>query len=219
MANHRWRCSLVGSLGLAVALAALMLGSALLSAGATTTQSALSAKTLAVGDMPSGWSVDDAGGGGVSGATGCFKALQQAAAKPRSKELARASVSYQQQDIPALSETLISGSGADARYARYLGIMAGCKQVSLQASGITITGNVSALSLPAVGDSSHAFAIALSAKGITVGIDLVLFRVGSIDGQLTYLDFSPDPSTFQAFATEAVNKIEGKPFKAPNDGV
>ncbi len=47
-----------------------------------------------------------------------------------------------------------------------------------------------------------AYKIMLSVKGIDVGYDLVLFRVGSVATQIVYLDIgSPDLSSFQRYVT------------------
>jgi hypothetical protein len=75
------------------------------------------------------------------------------------------------------------------------------------------------MSFPALGPpssvQSDAFAITLTIKGINADLEVVLFRVGQIDGELGYGDISPDTATVQAFATEAVNKIEGKSVTPP----
>lgn len=53
-------------------------------------------------------------------------------------------------------------------------------------------------------------------KGINAGADFVLFKVGSVAGVIEYADIGqPDPSQLQAFVTEAVNKVEGKPTVTP----
>ena len=58
----------------------------------------------------------------------------------------------------------------------------------------------------------------LTAKGVSLGFDLVSFQVGSIRADVLYADLgSPDAATVQTFATEAVNKIEGKPTTPPSD--
>jgi hypothetical protein len=46
-------------------------------------------------------------------------------------------------------------------------------------------------------------------------LDIVFFRVGQYDGDLEYADYSPDASTMQAFAQEAVAKVQGKPTTPP----
>jgi hypothetical protein len=69
------------------------------------------------------------------------------------------------------------------------------------------------MSFPTVGDRSSAYAISLQIQGITAGVDVVVFQTGKIIGEVVYEDFgTPDPAQLQAFVTEAVNKVEGKPI-------
>ena len=178
-----------------------------LPAGALT-QAQIKAMALSLSDMPTGWSVNNSSASTSNLGSGCLQKLQ-ALGKP-SKGIARAVVHYEDQNSPTLSETLESGKGSSARYKKYLGILKGCKSISITEGGTNLTGTVGAMSFPTVGDSSSAFAITLGADGITETLDIVLFRVGQVDGDLGYADYSPDAATAQAFATEAVNKIEGK---------
>jgi hypothetical protein len=57
---------------------------------------------------------------------------------------------------------------------------------------------------------SGASALNLTSKGINVSLDAVLFRFGQIADELAYGDSPPFTTTVQAYATEAVNKTEGK---------
>jgi hypothetical protein len=50
-----------------------------------------------------------------------------------------------------------------------------------------------------------------SVDGINSGFDFILFHVGSVVGLMEYGDIGqPDIDQIQGFATEAVDKIEGK---------
>jgi hypothetical protein len=198
------------ALGLTVTLA---LASTSYSAYALS-KSQLKAKTLSLSDMPSGWSVDNSASSNPDNLTGCFARLQ--AFNHPVKGIVRAKVNYANGNAPLLQETLISGKGAIKQYAKYVAVMNSCKTVSITTSGATATGSVGALSLPTLGDGSKAYAIKLSIKGINVGYDLVLFRVGQIPGDIVYADIgTPDISEVQSFATAAVNKIEGMPTTPP----
>jgi hypothetical protein len=179
------------------------------------TKSQLQAKTLSLSDLPTGWSVDNSSsGGGSANVTGCFRKL--VALGPVPKGLTRARVEYVMKTLPQMDETLETGKGAPARYIKYRGILRNCKSVSYTASdGTTVKGSVGAMSFPPLGDSSSAYAINLTASGVSLGIDVVLFRAGSITGQLLYFDFSPDATVVQEYATAAVNKVEGKPVTIP----
>jgi hypothetical protein len=72
------------------------------------------------------------------------------------------------------------------------------------------------MSFPKVGDQSSAYAMTLLTQGVTLGIDIILFRVGSYVGDLLYADLgSPDISLVQSLTTEAIAKINGQPTTSP----
>ncbi len=167
----------------------------------------LKAKALSLSDMPTGWSVDNgSSSGGVSHAGGCLKVLTSFKKPP--KGIAHANVRYEDGGVRAVSESIGEGKAAAADYAKYLKVMNGCTTLSFTTDG--------AMSLSTVGDASAAYAFAFTAKGVKLGLDLVLFKAGSVIGDLAYEDIgTPDAGTFQAFATDAVNRIEGKPTTTP----
>lgn len=177
------------------------------------TQSQVKAKVLSLSNMPTGWSVDNSQSNGTSNLGGCLTKLQSLG-KP-AKGISRAVVHYVDQTEPTFDETLESGKGAVARYDKYLHILKDCKTISFTSGTTPISGTVGAMSFPTVGDSSSAFALTVGADGVDVTADFVLFRVGQIDGDIGYEDYSPDAATVQAFATEAIDKIEGKAATPP----
>jgi hypothetical protein len=185
-------------------------------AEASNPTAALKAKALSISNLPSGWAVDNSTQASDSGLGGCFKALE---AIPKPKGLVRADLRFNQNgDTPSIEEILETGKGAAARYAKFLHVMSGCTTVNGTVSGTKVTGSVGAMSFPSVGaDSQQAYAVKLSAGGESVVIDALYFRVGKVDGSFTYEDFSPDADTVQAFATAAVDKIQGKPVTTPTD--
>jgi hypothetical protein len=87
------------------------------------------------------------------------------------KGLTRVHVQYVMQMVPALQETLETGKGAPARHARFKGILRSCKSVSfITSGGAKVTGSVGAMSFPPLGDSSSAYAINLTASGVSLGL-------------------------------------------------
>lgn len=184
-------------------------------AGASTSQTLLKAKALSIADMPSGWSVDNSPqAADPSSLGGCLKSL---GAFKKPKGVVQVHVQFGQGSLPAVEEILEAGKGAAVRYDRFIQIMSTCATVSTTENGKRVTGSVDAMSFPAVADSSSAYNIHLSAKGVTVDMDTVYFELGSIDGSVTYESFSPDEATVQALVTEAINKIEGKPATLTSD--
>lgn len=91
--------------------------------------------------------------------------------------------------------------------------LAGCKTLKLKENGATYPGTIGALSLPTIGNKSSAFLITFSIKGVTAGIDLIVFATGSYVGALTYGDIgTPEISQVEAFANLALAKLTGSPL-------
>ena len=167
----------------------------------------LQAKTLSISNFPTGWSVDNSSSSGTS-AISCLKGLQSSF-----KHEVKASVKYTDGNVPALQETIETGPGISARLTKFETALGSCKGISATTSeGHTITGSVGAMSFPTVGDRSSAYALSLQIQGITVGADVVVFQTGKVIGEVIYEDLgTPDAGQVQAFVSEAVNKVEGKP--------
>jgi hypothetical protein len=170
----------------------------------------ISSKVLKLSDLPAGWSVDNSS----SGATiiPCLANLKKVP-----KGVPRASVSYRQaSSVPELGETLETGPGSINRWNAFNRGFSKCKTFSVKQNGKTATGTVGAMSFPKVGDQSSAYAMTLLTQGVTLGIDIILFRVGSYVGDLLYADLgSPDLSRVQSLTTEAIAKINGQPTTSP----
>jgi hypothetical protein len=186
-------------------------------AGASKPTAALKAKALALSNMPSGWSVDNNPSGNPNSFSGCLKQLEsQGNAKPNG--LVRVRVQYEDGQTPGISEVLVSGKGAAAHYRAYVSVMNSCKQVGFNDNGTEVKGSAGQMSFPTVGDASDAYAFTFSVKGFNLGLDVVVFKVGNIDGDIAYEDLgSPDASTVEDFVTAAINKIQGKPVTTPTD--
>jgi hypothetical protein len=174
----------------------------------TTTQ--LKSKALSLANMPAGWSLH-ASAGSAAANTRCLKLFKT----PFPHEV-ETTVLFEAGNLPALEEALQSGSGIDARYRKLKSALTSCRTFSFTASGQTFHGTARAMSFPTFGDRSGAFALAFTDQGVQVGADVVLFKVGPIIGEVLYEALgTPNASQLQAFMTEAVNKIEGKPIVTP----
>ena len=163
--------------------------------------------------LQTGWSIDNSSssGGGVGGCLAGAKALH-----PRCDT--KVTVAYDDGTVPALQESLIAGPGAKTIFRTFNRIFSACKHLSVTSSdGSTIPGTIGAMSFPAVGTGSAAYAATFTSQGINVGADFVIFRNSpSIVGLILYEDLGqPDPSSLQAYVTEAVDKVEGKPTTTP----
>ncbi len=72
------------------------------------------------------------------------------------------------------------------------------------------------MSFSTLGTRSAAYAVWSTAQGIEAGIDIVAFEAGHDVGDIIYEDVgTPDVGQVQAYATEAVNKVEGMPTVTP----
>lgn len=194
-------------------VAGLVLGFSLVAAmpAGAMTNSQLRSKLLTLSNLPTGWTVDNSssGGGAVSG--GCLAGVKQA---PKSER--KVTASFENGQLPQLEEELVSGHTATSAYNRLNKVLARCKHFSETSNGETLAFTVGAMSFPPIGDGSSAYGVTFSVKGINAGADFVLFKVGSVAGVIEYADIGqPDPGQLQAFVTEAVNKVEGKPTVTP----
>lgn len=176
--------------------------------GLTTSQ--LHSKALSLSNMPAGWAVDNSSsGGGIS--SGCLAGLK----RPPGTDT-KVSVAYKDGQLPEFLELLASGKRALPAYKELSHVLARCRRFTASGNGQTYNYTVGAMSFPQVGNDSSAYSITFSVQGVSGAIYLVLFQVGSIVGAVGYGDIGrPDTSQFQAFVTEAIDKIEGKPVTVP----
>jgi hypothetical protein len=192
-------------LGILIVTLALMLPA--LGAGAVSKRQ-LESEALSVSNFPTGWSVVN---GEDIGDQGCVSGLRNPG-KHVTKVLAR----FEDGNAPDVEEVLLAGSGAVHTYTKLIQALNKCTTYTAKSGGQTATVHVGAMSFPQVGQSSSAYAFTLAVQGINLGADLVLFRVGQTFGAVEYEDIgTPDAGQAQAFITEAVNKVEGKPAVTP----
>jgi hypothetical protein len=195
---------------ISIALAALVVLLATATSASALTTKQLKSKALSLTNMPSGWSAHTSAGSAATN-TRCLKLLKT----PFPHEV-KTTVLFEDVNLPALEESLQSGSGIDARYRKLQKALTSCRSISFTASGQTFRGTAQAMSFPTFGDRSGAFALSFTDQGVKVGADVVLFKVGTIIGEVLYEELgTPDTTQLQAFMTEAVNKIEGKPTVTP----
>ena len=192
-------------------LTSLIMASGVAGAG-TPTEEQLKTKVLSISNLPAGWSVNNDSSSG-SGDQGCLSAVRN----PPKHEL-KASASFAQGTAPILDEVLGAGSGSKKTYSTLHRVLSSCKTYTATDNGQSETVHVGAMSFPPVGQQSSAYALTLTVDGINLGGNIVLFKVDGITGAVVYADIgTPDISQTEAFVTEAVDKIEGKPVTASNN--
>jgi hypothetical protein len=176
------------------------------------TKAQLRAKALSVSDMPAGWSVDPTTGAGAT-ASGCLHTLKQAA-----KHDVKVLVQYHDGEVPVLGEVLEAGAGASGRFKSMASTLSKCKTITLTNSktGQTLTGKIEAMSFPKVGTKSFAYTANVEVQGVTIGLSVVGISDRNIAAAVLLEDLGkPDTAQLQGFATEALNKIEGKAVTPP----
>ena len=181
-------------------------------AGAVT-RSQIQAKVLSLANMPAGWRAENPSGGSDT-YTGCLRTIH-----PSANSSAAAHAFYVNHDsVPTVGEVLANGSKALRGYRVWNKVLSTCKKLGGTASGVHITGTVSAISFPAVGTRSRAYAISLSAGGIAIDVDVITFEVGKYAGELLYEDIGqPNIAQVKGFVDESIAKIEGKPTTPPQN--
>lgn len=182
-----------------LALVAVALGAASAVAGTPK----LSSMVLAVGNMPTGWSVDTSPGSGI----GCLGRVLEPAGV---KQTASASVEFDYNtSAPYFTEKLATYSiSASQAYQKVVATLNRCKTVSASLGGHKVSGTVGALSFPHYGSASAAWAVSLNYQGLSFGEDVVVVcKSGELVGFAEADYGSPDLDQFQGLIGKGLAKI------------
>jgi hypothetical protein len=161
-----------------------------------------------VTDLPAGWAVDNSSDSDDSGPEPpCLKHL-----KSGQKALDEAEADFVQgTDFPILQQQLayVGTTAAAVRdYAIAVAALNRCRDFSFTSEGHKYTGTIGQLSFPKFGERSAAWRLALSAAGLTFGIDLLIVQKGPELNLLLYGDLgTPDTAAFASIAAKAVAKM------------
>jgi hypothetical protein len=166
------------------------------------TKGQVQAKALSISDMPTGWSVNNAASSATSNCSGSNKPA---------KHDEKVVVSYDDGNVPDMSETIEGGPSAGTAYRAAVKRLNKCTSLKVASGGTTLKGGGGAMSFPATpGAKTSAYAFTLSDKGVSIGFDFVLFDAGSYAGLVSLADLgTPDTSLLQYFVSAAVDKAEG----------
>ena len=168
----------------------------------------LKSEALSISNFPTGWSVNNSAD---TGDQGCVSALRNPG-----KNVTKVTARFSDGNAPDVEEVLMAGTGAQHTYAKLSQTLSKCKSYTVTSGGQTATMHVGAMSFPQVGQGSTAYAFTVTVQGVNLGADVVLFRAGRTFGAIEYEDFgSPNTDQAEAYVTEAVNKVEGKPTVTP----
>ncbi len=166
-------------------------------------------RMLNLHDLPGGWTVNN-----DASSTSTFSCLRSRT-RPAG-ELARGQVAFRRaaKAVQVVAETAGSFSrvGAVDAYMTLVSAFDECTDVAVTANGHRIPGTLRALSVAAVGDASRAWQIEFSTEfggvALSVFMDVLVFRVGSYDGELLSEDVqAPDLALFQRLAARAAAKF------------
>jgi hypothetical protein len=183
-----------------VALSMGMITSA--SANASTLK--LSSELLSVGQMPTGWRIDNSSSGG---GVGCLANILE----PKGiKQTSHASVALDDNgNTPLVTEKLSTYSKATTAYKKIVATLSACKYVSGTSGGTKATGTVGQMNFPHYGTTSTAFSVSLLIQGTTLGADLLIVRKGNVVMGIEEVDLqSVDVNQFQGFVIKALANVK-----------
>src|ERR1035437_4436167 len=183
--------------------AAVALSMGMMSSASASTPK-LSSELLSVGQLPTGWSVDNSSSSGSG--VGCLANILE----PKgTKQISHAGVALDENgNTPLVTEKLSTYSNATTAYKKIVATLSACKRVSGTSGGAKTTGTVGQMSFPHYGNASAAFSLSLVIQGTTVGDDLLIVRKGNVVMGIQEADIPPlDVSQFQGFVVKALAKV------------
>ena len=171
------------------------------------TQAALQAQTLALSNLPLGWTATNGGANGGGTVQACRGQHFGAAGR-----LADAEASYEAPSgLPEFFEEISLYKATSTVFSKGVKTIDRCHTVALDQGGINLTIHVAKLAYPG-GKKTAAFSLTFLVKGQKVGIDLVIEQVGTEVAQVSVAD-SPSPALSQVkqLVARAVHKITTSP--------
>ena len=182
--------------------AALLVPSGILSTAASASTPNLSAKLLSIGQMPTGWAVNNTPGNGL----GCLAKILEPKAV---KQTASVSVEFEDNgNVPEVSESLATFANAKTGYQKIVANLTTCKRLSGTTGGQKFSGSVGQASFPHYGNASAAFEATFTIQGESLGEDILIVREGSIVMGIAEGDYPPvDTGQFQGFIAKALKKL------------
>ena len=178
----------------------------------TTSSTSVQSRVLTLSDLPTGWQVSPTTPtdlltqktGSAVGIGGC--ANTTTAGSPGDT----ASATFEKGSFPRLSETLGTGATAVAAWTHLTHVFNACRVVGIKTgSGLTKL-RVRPLAFPHVGDRSSAHLLTGTWTGVSVGLDVVTFKVGSTVGVINYTaPGRPNVAALKPIVRAAVAKAAG----------
>jgi len=169
---------------------------------------ALAPQLLTASDLPSGWAASDPGSSGSVSGPQCFTDATRTsqAADDSSAAFAKGG------QLPALTENLgyYPGGSAASNFTASVSALDSCvgTRVTFTVDGTSLTGTFGSASIASIGDESRAYKVNLSTFGFTLGLGIVVARVGHELLAVVYLNQNnADTASLQTFSTRAAGKM------------
>jgi hypothetical protein len=167
----------------------------------------LSSELLSVGQMPTGWSVDNSSS---SGGVGCYNSTIM---EPKGvTQTAKTEVQFQSSGatgLPSIAEKLATYSNTSTAYKKIVTTITNCKSFSGKYQGSKMDGTVGQMSFGTYGTSSAAFAVDFTVAGTAVYEDLLMIRKGDVVMSIDEGNLSPvNVKQFQGFVVKALAKVK-----------
>ena len=171
----------------------------------------LESKLVRLSQLPTGWSVDNSGAAS-SAVGGCLGDI--AKSKPPKGDV-RVAAHYERGILPDFEEELRAGPTVASDFGKLQRTLNGCSHLDISRSGSTYSAAVGAMSFPKIGNRSDAYQTIFDVKGITLGVDIVIFQAGSYGDVLTYVDLgAPDVAQLASFARLSLKDLGRTATKA-----
>lgn len=146
----------------------------------------MKARLLHVSDLPPGWSTDNSNDSKDGTASDCITK-----AKATFKPDAKANADFKKGNIPSF-RTAVGHYATEAAASKNLHSVFDtyikCGKFSFTSTFKKYSGNIEEMSFPQVGDELKAFTSSIDTEGVTIGFDVVLFRVKNAIGTIIYTD-------------------------------
>jgi hypothetical protein len=175
--------------------------------GASASTPKLSSELLSVGQMPTGWSLDNSSS---SGGVGCYNSRIM---EPKGvTQTAKTEVQFQSSGatgLPSIDEKLATYSNATSAYKKIVTTITNCNSFNGKYQGSKMVGTVGQMSFGTYGTSSAAFAVDFTVAGAAVYEDSLIVRKGNVVMSIDEGNLSPvNIKQFQGFVVNALAKVK-----------
>jgi pimeloyl-ACP methyl ester carboxylesterase len=207
----RWKRSGSVLAGLCALLAASLLPAVPLVGGtarAAARPPGLATVLLSAPDLPQGWRTVKNPNSKVTTHLGCASSLGGLGKGWHHAE----AVFVNGKGLPFVSEALATGPGVTSTWGRVQAALSACRSATLTINGKRDRARISPLPFTVPATGAVASLWHLTATGLPLGIDVVVFRVHQVLGTVSYTDVgTPDVGNGAAFAVAAISKAGGAP--------